>query len=205
MEVNISKVIPVLVHEMGLILKMCSPFQSCWTSPKFESDLSRWIFGVTRINLFSLESPQWARSFGTLRPTEFQKVQGTEIMEICSILKIPARSNPNWFGHLTFFGHCVSTLARWPQTKSKYLFSLSILGFFLLFAHQNCCNCGVCSKTAIKPTIRGSGRNLWETYFCTFFVCIVRLRWFLSTSVLVTCTPSYLDISMDYRQVFFGV
>ncbi len=87
-----------------------------------------------------------------------------------------SRSNLNRFGHLTFFGHCVSALAWWPVTKTKYLIPLSILGFFFLFAHQNCCNCGDRSKTAIKPTIRGSCQNLWETYFCTYFVCIVQLR-----------------------------
>jgi hypothetical protein len=42
------------------------------------------------INLLFLESPQQARLFGTLIPTKFEKVRGTELMEICSILKIPA-------------------------------------------------------------------------------------------------------------------
>ncbi len=122
-----------------------------------------------------------------------------------SLISPTSRSHLNRFGHLTFFCHCVSLLARWPLTKSKYFISPPILGFFLLFALQNCCNCGVCSKAAIKPTIRGSGRNLWEMYFCTYFVCFLHLHLFFTTSVLVLCTPSYLYILMYYWRGLFGV
>ncbi len=52
-----------------------------------------------------------------------------------------------------FFGHCVSMLARWPLTKSKYLISLSIWGIFVWFAHQNSCTRQAYTKTEIKKTI----------------------------------------------------
>jgi hypothetical protein len=64
-----------------------------------------------------------------------------------------SRKHLNPFGRLTFFGHCVSALARWPLTKSKYSISLSILGMFVWFAHQNSCTHQAYSKTAIKTTI----------------------------------------------------
>ncbi len=65
----------------------------------------------------------------------------------------PTRRHLNWFGCLTFFGHRVSALARWPLTKSKYLISLSTLGIFVWFAHQNSCTRQAYSKTEIKMTI----------------------------------------------------
>jgi hypothetical protein len=153
-------------------------------------------YGKLQLIFFTIPTSKNTESVRSLFGTCWEPV-GNRLAGSFSILTglVSNKSNLNWlFGHLTFFGHCVSALARWPLAKSKYLISLSILGFFLLFAHQNCCNYGVYSKTAIKPTIRGSGQNLWEMYFCTYFVCIVWLHWFLMTSVLVMRTPSYLGI-----------
>ncbi len=60
------------------------------------------------------------------------------------------RRHLNRFRRLTFFRHPFSALARWSLTKTKYLFSLSILGIFLSFTHQNYCSRQDLSKNAIQ-------------------------------------------------------
>jgi hypothetical protein len=49
----------------------------------------------------------------------------TIVLDVLHAQKIERRRHLNQIGHLTFFGHSVSALARWPLTKSKYFISLS--------------------------------------------------------------------------------
>jgi hypothetical protein len=124
---------------------MYSPFQSCQTPPKFESDISQWIFGVTKINLLFLESPQRARSFGTPRPTKFQKVRGTELMEICSILNIPATLivlKKKYYRSCLCYCPPITTttpllpFVTLPPPPTLYPFHLMLIVGSLLFWHQ---------------------------------------------------------------------
>ncbi len=60
---------------------MSSSHGGAGSAPQFRIDRTWWIFGVTKINLFFQELPEWDRSFGTLRPTHFRKLRLTDSTE----------------------------------------------------------------------------------------------------------------------------